>query len=339
MSIQVDTGPLAGAFRDMTASYKAFWFLALVEVVRDRALRPSIDSVVPFDEMADRMLDAAFWPAVTYRLSFGSQDQFHGKLAVHRSDDGNETKPSLAAERVKGILRYVPQKFLAPWVAAARLNGEEASIDELASVPGRLPYRIGMGGIMIDPVWFEYIAENLGIMRAFGERELIRFLQSKNPNIPGVPDKIGPPDRGRGLGEQKRFWISAHGGADPICFYSKAPLKGRAFSLDHFVPWSFVAHNRIWNLVPMATSLNSSKGVRLPGEGLIDCIGKAHYAVVRSAKDAKRDEFGKWLGEYEADLKIDLSSVDRAEFLGAHRDAVLPLMALARRSGFTGRWP
>ena len=335
---RIDTGPLAGAFRDMTASYKAFWFLALVEVVKERSLRSPLDFVIPFDELAEGMLDAAFWPAVTYRLSFGSQDQLHRKLAVYRSDDGNEEKPSLAGERVRGFLRYVPHAFLALWIAPERAGGKNPSIDEMASVPGRIPYRITKTGIVVDPFWFDHIADNLGVMRALGERELIRFLQSRNPTVPGIPDKIDPPDRGGGLGAQKRFWNSAQSGDDPTCFYSGVSLKERAFSLDHFVPWSFVAHNRIWNLVPMATSLNSSKGVRLPDVSLVDRIGEAHFAVVRSARKSGDDAMGKWLAEYEADLRIDMGSIDEAGFRGAHRDTILPLMALARRTGFSGSW-
>ncbi|MFY0735327.1 HNH endonuclease domain-containing protein [Aurantimonas sp. NFXS3] len=334
----VDTGPLAGAFRDMTASYKAFWFLSLIEAVRDRAGRASIDLFVPFDEMAGRMLDMAFWPAVTYRLSFGPQDQIHRKLAGLRDDDGNAVKPTFDRERGKGILRYVPDKFLEPWLKAAGRSGREAAL-ELFATPGAVPYRIDKVGIEIERHWFDHIADNLGVMRALGERELIRFLQSRNPTVPGIPEKIGPPDRGGGLGYKRKFWISTLENADPECFYTGRALQGREFSLDHFVPWSFVAHDRIWNLVPMATSLNASKGVRLPNIGLVERMGLTHLALVEKAKRIGGKDIDKVLGEYEADLRVDLQGLEDPDFLSAHREAVAPLMALARRSGFTGRWP
>ncbi len=338
MTSAVDTGPLAGAFRDMTASYKAFWFLALVEAVRERSLRSPVGRFVSFDEMASRMMDIAFWPAVTYRLSFGSQDQIHRKLAGLRDDDGNEVKPTFDRERGKGILRYVPDKFLEPWLKAAGQSGREGAL-ELFATPGAVPYRIGKAGIEVDRLWFEHVADNLGVMRALGERELIRILQSRNPTVPGIPEKIGPPDRGGGLGGKRKFWISAIESENPECFYSGRALQGRDFSLDHFVPWSFVAHDRIWNLVPMATPLNASKGVRLPDEGLVGKMGRTHLALVRKARLIDRRDVDKVLGEYEADLQVDLQGLPDSDFLAAHRDAVMPLMALARRSGFTGTWP
>ncbi|MDY5576621.1 MAG: HNH endonuclease domain-containing protein [Lachnospiraceae bacterium] len=30
-------------------------------------------------------------------------------------------------------------------------------------------------------------------------------------------------------------------------------------SIDHFVPWSYVAHDEMWNLNPTTKSINSSK--------------------------------------------------------------------------------
>ena len=34
--------------------------------------------------------------------------------------------------------------------------------------------------------------------------------------------------------------------------------------MDHFIPWSFVMNDELWNLMPMDASLNSVKSNRLP---------------------------------------------------------------------------
>ena len=36
------------------------------------------------------------------------------------------------------------------------------------------------------------------------------------------------------------------------------------YDVDHFVPWSFVMNDELWNLMPMDSSLNSSKSNKLP---------------------------------------------------------------------------
>lgn len=38
----------------------------------------------------------------------------------------------------------------------------------------------------------------------------------------------------------------------------------RHYDIDHFIPWSFVMNDELWNLMPMDSSLNSSKSNRLP---------------------------------------------------------------------------
>lgn len=36
------------------------------------------------------------------------------------------------------------------------------------------------------------------------------------------------------------------------------------YDVDHFIPWSFVMNDELWNLMPMDSNLNSSKSNRLP---------------------------------------------------------------------------
>ena len=38
----------------------------------------------------------------------------------------------------------------------------------------------------------------------------------------------------------------------------------KKYDVDHFIPWSFVMNDELWNLMPMDSSLNSSKSNKLP---------------------------------------------------------------------------
>ena len=46
--------------------------------------------------------------------------------------------------------------------------------------------------------------------------------------------------------------------------YTGLPVNETDMSLDHFIPWSFVLHDRLWNLAPVSTAINSSKSDSLP---------------------------------------------------------------------------
>ena len=41
-------------------------------------------------------------------------------------------------------------------------------------------------------------------------------------------------------------------------------LVDQKISVDHFVPWQYVAHDELWNLHPTTKSINSSKSNNLP---------------------------------------------------------------------------
>ena len=41
-------------------------------------------------------------------------------------------------------------------------------------------------------------------------------------------------------------------------------INAEKYDLDHFIPWSFVMNDELWNLMPMDSSWNSKKSNKLP---------------------------------------------------------------------------
>ncbi|WP_121661850.1 HNH endonuclease [Metabacillus litoralis] len=58
------------------------------------------------------------------------------------------------------------------------------------------------------------------------------------------------------------------------CFYCKKSLTGakRETHVDHFIPWSFVQSDQIWNLVLSCNKCNSSKSDKLPERNYLKII-------------------------------------------------------------------
>ncbi|MGR3764091.1 HNH endonuclease [Rossellomorea sp. NS-SX7] len=58
------------------------------------------------------------------------------------------------------------------------------------------------------------------------------------------------------------------------CFYCNKALTGqkRETHVDHFIPWSFVQSDHIWNLVLACKKCNSSKSDKLPERGFLEEI-------------------------------------------------------------------
>ena len=95
--------------------------------------------------------------------------------------------------------------------------------------------------------------------------EKVKWLQNNNPEVPGLVYKLLPMDeKMRKLGKVRKLWegiLPLH--PIPDVFTGKPIQLGR-YDIDHFIPWSFIMNDELWNLMPMDSSLNSSKSNRLP---------------------------------------------------------------------------
>lgn len=71
--------------------------------------------------------------------------------------------------------------------------------------------------------------------------QLIIYLQKRNPSVPGIADKLFPPVE-RKLEKVKRYWKAIIDVEPVYDIYGNYRLTDKDISIDHFVPWSYVAH-------------------------------------------------------------------------------------------------
>ena len=68
----------------------------------------------------------------------------------------------------------------------------------------------------------------------------------------------------RKLGKVRNLWESVLEISPVSDVFTGKPIMTDDYDIDHFIPWSFVMNDELWNLMPMDSSLNSSKSNRLP---------------------------------------------------------------------------
>lgn len=61
-------------------------------------------------------------------------------------------------------------------------------------------------------------------------------------------------------------------------------LSPTSFALDHFLPWSFVVHDRLWNLLPADPRANSAKGDHVPDRGYIEDFVRIQHAGLKASR-------------------------------------------------------
>jgi hypothetical protein len=95
----------------------------------------------------------------------------------------------------------------------------------------------------------------------------VRFLQDRNPGVPGIIYKLEDESLGqRQLEQVKNLWIAYSKTVQKpvIDIYTEKEIQLSRLSIDHFVPRSYISNDELWNLTPMDKNLNSSKNNRLP---------------------------------------------------------------------------
>lgn len=354
---------LSACFNDVTNSYKFYWFLAILECVRD-----SSEPTILIQALLARMIGSIWYPVNYFRLSFGKQDQL-GSVALklqrqlHLLQDakkrdviaGVETLLKNSEEAVQAITKeansfakYVPYRFLSPWFAnelRGKLDNEKNKLisrcaDKHFSLEKPPLYRFTPDGrsIEIHRDWFDYLKQHHAILSGFCLWHLTIYLQKNNPNASHISEKLFEPQQ-RDLKDAKKFWgivLSEH--RNEHCIYSDAVL-GTNESIDHFLPWSFVAHDLIWNLLPVPKSVNSAKSDKLPSlPTYLDKFLSLQHRASRTVYEKNGDK--KLLEDYSMLYKKESEEIYQMSpeiFKGKLSDNIKPLVEIAANMGFMKR--
>lgn len=349
---------LAGGFRNVTNSYKFYWFLAILEQI-SKLHAPKIT----IDDLAAEMVVLAWYPVNYFNLAFGKQDKLSDAVKSLRAETNAESNSgaeviraafqsldssSNARKIVTERTRYVPYRFVRPWFAEEtrglpdqQINNRIVELCERDFRSATPPmYRFVGSSIEINDRWFEYLNKHISILQDFSFWNLVKYIQANNPNVPNVPSKLFAPNE-RDLKEAKAFWKIAFAELDNVtCPYSSKPLNANAISLDHFLPWSFTAHDLLWNIVPTTKSVNSSKGDRLPNlDRYFDPYAHLQYealqSVIRKGKVTLAEDF---VMLWKIDDAKRFLGMDLLNFSSSLREVVSPQYEIARNMGFAANW-
>lgn len=362
LSSRLPVENLSASFNNVTNSYKFYWLLALLEHIQETRT-----SIVPIEQLLARMVASVWYPANYFQLSFGKQDRLSdiawriqmetglpvdaGKQEVYAAVLAYITSSSPLAQEVNSLGAYVPFRFLRPFFSA-QLRGEvdwkvNGLIQELAEQTFAHPdkpclYRFSsnLDSIEIHPLWFEYLQTHLAIVTGFCLWQLLNYLQKNNPNVPNIAAKLFEPGR-RSLRESRKFWQLAFEKLDIIfCIYSGKPMQKGSFSLDHFLPWRFVAHDLLWNIIPTPRHVNSAKSDALPNFSLyFEPFARLQHDAFQVVAALQKE---RMLEDYAVLFKKHSVSQVQALSYNAFRavlhDTIAPQIQIARNMGFVSNW-
>lgn len=207
-----------------------------------------------------------------------SREELLAKL-VDLKDDGEFIK------RKQDIVRYAPYRLLSPflkdYVTEADFNKDSvicAHINEVNKIT-LLPYTINMNkkrllrSITIPDEWRRFFVSNRVELLGWIERVKIEYLQDRNPEMPGMVYKLSKGGESRDLRRVRALWDAImEAGIEVFDIYSGELIKRTDYDVDHFIPWTYVANNEMWNLCPVKSSINLDKSNRIAPEEFVECF-------------------------------------------------------------------
>lgn len=361
-SEELNIGYLSKLFENTTNCYKFFWFQAILRKM------DGVRSKFTFDELINEMIADAWYMVTEYHLRLGPLGitdnleevvkYIHEKYGFAPAEKREKILEFLQEVEDKRIIKYksdltlnVPYRLQVPFydeinIARSMWNGsKKILISEINRQKRLIYYFARISGlrtiIEVDEVWAEYLLKHKEILKGWTQLKLIQYLQNKNPSVPGIADKIEAPIS-RDIERVRKYWKLIIQ-IDPYLrdIYGDRLLKDEKISVDHFVPWQYVAHDELWNLHPTTKSINSSKSNSLPlWELYFNSLGEIEYRAyeLKNQNETLAREFQKiapyHLNNQQIRNQLYTEGLDKNSFIERLEHVVKPVYESAQMSGF-----
>lgn len=122
--------------------------------------------------------------------------------------------------------------------------------------------------IKMNPLYIDFFMKFKRMLVDVNNYQLALFLEKYNSieKLSGILTKVEIISQRKSL---KEFEVLLREAGFQDCFYCHKQLKNTVH-VDHFIPWSYVQNDRLWNFVLACPSCNTSKSNKLPNEACLD---------------------------------------------------------------------
>lgn len=352
----LDTIHLQRLFDNMSESYKLFWFRAIVDDVAEGK------TLLKYDDIIDDMMANAWYMVTEYKLNLGPADTLEALVLDAQNKSGlksSEKKEVVVStirqlndkeikKKKQALTLNVPYRLQAPFLSSVKgkaWDGPKQDLADRINLQAGIIYTFNAisgldSTILVDDRWAEYIKRNYEIICGWIQFNLIVYLQRRNPNVPGISSKLAPPKE-RNLDKVKRFWKSIMDVAPVHEIYGAALMDKSDVSIDHFVPWSYVAHDELWNLSPTTKSINSKKSNYLPDwDAYFPLLQELEYYAYQKVWEYPQihREFSRCVKEHvnsvDVQHKLYRQNLTQKEFFHNLEEIIRPVYEAAQNMGF-----
>ena len=144
--------------------------------------------------------------------------------------------------------------------------------------------------VKLNPYVHTFMLRHMEVLFRLNNYELMKLLYKLNPPTAceNLIENIENITQRNMLATYRQVLLET---ASPTCFYCGKDLRGtKAFAVDHFIPWSFVHSDNLWNLVLACNKCNSSKSDKLTDAAFLKKIIARNKLLLTSNEDLIKNE-------------------------------------------------
>lgn len=353
---------------DPTECYKFYWLDSIMQMLGENAQN------ITFDEVISGMIADAWYSVTEYHLRMGTKDGQGNSVnsierAVNKLYALEFLEPMADRSRIisvigqQGRLLYdekyqisknVPYRLLSSFLN--ELGGNDPLWNqrkrliaylELINKKGYIPYTIGTERglkkrIIIGDKWKRFLIDNMVLIRGWIQMKKIKYLQDRNPGVPGIIYKLEPEnEKQRKLQNVRKLWTAVIDVAAVRDIYSEKILGQKGYEIDHFVPWSYITNDEMWNLMPVDATINSSKKDKLAdwnkyfnsfaqNQFLLNEVVYKYSEIRKIFVSCQRDNLNAiWSTE-----ELYLRGIEKVQFIKILEERLRPIYDSARIQGY-----
>ena len=363
----LDIEGFSNMMKDPSYCYKFYWLEAIVNLISEGKEETT------FNEIIDEMIANAWYSVVEFHIHLSGVVSGEVKDGLERAvlklcnisdlksnaskmeiKDAIKTHNAELIQEKKQLTNMVPYRALAGFFARYDQNVKWDSITRLITyiemfnnTYERLPYILGTSPnlqkeVIFSKDWIKMIQDNTVAILGWIQYEKVKWLQNNNPDVPGLVYKLAPlNEKMRKLANVRKLWTSIMDLHEIHDVFTEDIIKVDDFDVDHFVPWSFVMNDELWNLMPMDSGLNSSKSNKLPKwDPFFKKFAENQFIMYEeiNSKEAIRKLFEKCyrdnLHSIWANQELYRKGNSRDEFYKILETNMKPVYDSARRQGY-----
>ncbi len=284
----LDVEGFSGMLKDPSFCYKFYWLEAVVNLI-SRGVRETT-----FNDLIDEMIVNAWYSVLEYHVHLSafvmgevrdgleravlrlrevsslpanaSPVEIRNAIREHRSEVREYKKQLTNMVPYRALSGFFRGRDMPDWSSNRKMVGYIDRVNKTVKLPYVLTDDTGLDRkVIFDRDWMRFIQDNTVTILGWIQFEKVRWLQNNNPEVPALVYKLKPVDeKARKLEPVRKLWNAVIDMGPVRDIYTGDKLEKGRYDVDHFIPWSFVISDELWNLMPMEPSLNASKNNRLP---------------------------------------------------------------------------